>query len=116
MGGNLRSGRNIGFQRLLDFSGNAMSVAEQHARWENEVKFDPVRVTEIAVPKVVVGDAALAGFSIKQLDDALLDGGIRCIHQSRESRSNQTDPGDEDVGRDQNADQGIGWSPTKNQG
>jgi hypothetical protein len=46
------------------------------------VKLDPIRIAEIAVAKVVVRDAALAGFSIKQLYDALLDGGICCIHQS----------------------------------
>jgi len=92
----------ISFQAFPRFSGDAMSGASKSLLGNDAESRSSSCTHKIAVPKVVVGGRGdppprLMVFSFKQMDDALLDGGIAAsISPANPDRTRQ-DPGDEDV-------------------
>ena len=54
---------------VFDLRGDAMRLADRHRLGEQQVDFDPVGVTQGAMPQIVVGHAARAGLAVEQFGD-----------------------------------------------
>ncbi len=78
------------FQGILDFCCHPVGIAQEDVRGEIKMEFDVVRVSDVAMAEVVVGDAVLAGFGNDQFLDLAMDDWIGGIHQAAYAPADET--------------------------
>jgi len=73
------------FNHPLDLGGDPMRLGKGNAFGEYQVKLDPMRIADMAVTQVVIGQTPLLGLPIQYRDELLLRLRIGPIHQAPKS-------------------------------